>query len=128
MDLFDVANELSSTVKIEHLPVYRDSNGSYQPLTNMFFKGFATGTCVAMTNEDGDRIIFVTTDFGNVVLHERIRSDNFVIAVAPKSIQPLLGRGKLTEDQITMVLGLWGKDNIGQVLSNLTKYKQDKVA
>jgi hypothetical protein len=81
-----------------------------------------------MVNEQGERLMIVTTDFGNVVLHERSRADSFVIAVAPPEVQPLLGKGRLNDDQIAMVLGLWGKNNIGQILAVMVSYKQEKVA
>ena len=130
MDLFDVANTLKDTKVADHCPNWQDASGSYRPLANQKY-GFVRGmeyNRYSTVNDNGERVMFVSTDFGNIVLHERSRTDNFVVAIAPKAIQPLLGNGKLNDDQIAMVLGLWGKDNIGQVLANLTAYKQEKVA
>lgn len=128
MDLFDVAIASKNVSSMAHLEVYRNEAGSYIPLTMRLFINLPIGHVMHTVNDQNERVMVVITQFGNVVLHERNRADNFVIAVAPPSVQPLLGNGQLTDDQIAMVLGLWGKDNIGQVLANLTSNKQEKAA
>lgn len=126
MDLFDVA--LSSKVdSIEWNDAYRGQSGSLLPLATAYFKN-APGSRMATTTPEGGRIFVVTTHFGNVVLHETDRASTSVIAIAPKDLMGLLGKGKLTDDQISMVLGLWGKDNIGEVLSKLICGVRTEVA
>jgi hypothetical protein len=126
MDLFDVA--LASKIEaIEWNKAYRTQSGSLLPLATVFFKN-SSGGRMTTTTPEGDRIIVVTTPFGNVVLHETDRASTSVIAMAPKDLMGILGKGKLTDDQISMVLGLWGKDNIGEVLSKLIHGARAEVA
>lgn len=127
MDLFDVVETNAQTIPLPYEGSWCKGDGQYALLAMLSFEQYPIGTVFSSTTPNGERMLIVTTPSGNVITVEVNRADRFVVVHTAKLLQGLWGRGRLNDDQLESVLGLWGKDNIGIVLSRLISYGSRSV-
>lgn len=120
MDLLDVAQSTIRT-RLKFVPNMMDNNGSLAGLSHQYLTGSVTGDSYFMDLPNALRAIIVVTPVGNVVVQEVSRDASYVLCHAPKLLHGLCGNGKLTDEQIAPVIGLWGNQNIGEVLGEVIK-------
>lgn len=116
MDLFDVV-ETTCKRKLAFSMQFIGRDGSLMPLTSYDFHGSVTGDVGIMTLPDRSRAVVVITPVGNVVVHEAGRDTKFAHCYAPEVLRGITGRGKVDDELMATIVGLWGRSNLGIMLS-----------
>lgn len=124
MDLLDVAKTVIKG-RLQFEAAMMDQTGSLANLAHHYINNSESGDSYCMDLPNGCRAVIVVTPVGNVVVQEFSREASQVDCHAPKILRGICGRGKLADDQLASIIGLWGQPNIGMVLNEVIRADQE---